>query len=330
MLTRLTLRGVLGPGSVALALIVLAGILLQLAGLLVGAAVMPSPATTARLLLALAPAALELALPVAFLVGMTVCFGRWHGEGTWIALRSSGVAGRGLLRPVLVPALLVGLAMAWTTHQLAPSGRRAAARGLADAASAVELVPGRFLELGQVVLHQPPGGGLLVSQGDAVLISASGALSSRPGGLLLELGPGEIRSLEGQPLAVSFDEATLPLPLRAADRRVELTERSGGELADLVARMRARGKDASYEHAVLLRRSTMPLVPLLLPLLALPLGLRWGGRPGHTIAVVVGYWALQRIGDAAVGSIGAHLSAALPLLGLAIAAAVLWAGWRDR
>jgi len=330
MLTRLTLRSIAGPGLVALALLALAGLLLRAAGLLLAAPAMPSPGDTLFLVLALLPAALEHTLPVAFLVGLMVGLGRWHAEGTWTALRSSGINGRRLLLPVLAPGVVLMLVMAATSHLLAPEGRRAAARGLADAAASVELAPGRFTELGGVVLHRPETGGLWVSQAEAVLVAREGTLSLRRDGLLLELTDGELLTLGSEPLTLIFERAALPIPVSSTGRRVELAERSDTELAALVDRMHSRSKDASYEHGVLLKRSTMPLLPLLLPLLALPLGLRWGGRPGHSLLVVVGTWTLLRIGDASVTVLGPHLAASLPLLGLALASAVLWAGWRDR
>ncbi len=330
MLTRLTLRSVLGPSLVALVLLALSGLALQAASLLLGSAVMPSLTDTLWLVLALLPSALELALPVAFLVGLAVGYGRWHGDGTWTALRASGVSGRGLLLPsLLLSAALAGV-LALTTHQLAPEGRRAASRALARAASAAELVPGRFLSVGETVLTEPPQGGLLLAQGEARLYARRGTLLPRDGGLLLELQEGQVLGPPEQGLLLSFEHASIPLPHPGGGRRVELAERSDAELAELVRRMRNRDKDASYEQSVLLKRSTLPLAALLLPLIALPLGLRWGGRPTGILGVVVGYWSLLRLGDAATSALGPHLSACLPALGLALAAAVLWASWRDR
>lgn len=330
MLTRLIIRSLTGPGLTALALLVLAGLLLQLAALLLGAAVVPSPGVIMAVLPRLLPAVLELTLPVAFLVGLMVGFGRWREEGTWIALRAAGVGGRRLLGPTLALGLAMGLLTGLCAHQLAPQGRRAAARQLAAAASAVELVPGRFLQLGDTVLHRPDEGGLLLAQGDAVLLAQEADLEQREGGLQLRLGQGRLLSRGADGLELSFERASVPLPLHQAGRRVELTERSGAELADLVERMRAQGRDPSYEHSILLKRTSATLLPLLLALLALPLALRWGGRPGHIMGVVLATWALQRIGDAGCLLLGPGLAAGLPALGLAALSALLWAGWRDR
>jgi lipopolysaccharide export LptBFGC system permease protein LptF len=330
MLTRLTLRSVLGPSLVALVLLAMTGLALQAATLLLGSAVMPSLGDTLRILLALLPAAMELALPIAFLVGLAVGYGRWHGDGTWTALRASGVAARGLLPAALLLGVVLAGALAWTTHQLAPEGRRGAARAVTRAASAAELVPGRFLSVGDTVLTEPPQGGLLLAHDEVRLYARRGALLPRDGGLLLELEGGQALGPWEHGLQLSFERASIPLPRAGGGRRVELAERSGAELAELVRRMDSKGKDASYEHAVLLKRSTLPLAALLLPLIALPLGLRWGGRPGGILGVAVGYWVLLRLGDAATSTLGPHLSACLPALGLALVAVVLWASWRDR
>ncbi len=330
VLSRLTARSLLGPSAAALVLLLVAGLLLQLSGLLLGSALIPGPGLLSLLVPALAPSALELALPVAFLVGLMAGYGRWHAEGTWIALRAAGLGGRRLVLPALIPAALVALLLATSTHLLAPAGRRAAARGLADAASAMELVPGRFVQAGEALLLRGDDGALLVASDRAASTARSGTLISREGGLLLRLEHGRIHGLSDQPLELDFATAEIPIPVTTSGRRVELAERSSAELAALVERMRGRGRDASYEHCVLLKRSTLPLVPLLLPLLALPLALRWGGRPSHSLLVVLGYWSLLRLGDLACHSIGAPLAACLPLLGLGLAAALLWLRWRDR
>jgi len=330
MLTRLTLRSMAAPAAAALFLLCAAGLLLEAAALVLRAAVTPGARTTLQASLVLLPAVLEYTLPVALLVGLCLAYGRWSTEGTWIALRASGVSGRRLLPAALLAGLLAALLMAATTHSLAPEGRRAAARTLQAASSEARLLPGHFVQLGEVLMRQDPAGDLLVISDELALVASSGRLEASSGGLVLELSAGRALATAGEQRRLSFDSATIPLALEQGSRRVELAERSASELSGLIARMRDRGKAASYERAVLLKRSTMPLALLVLPLLALPLGLRWRGQPSHMMAVVVGYWVLLRLGDQHCHALGPHLAAALPLLGLALAAALCWSRWRDR
>ncbi len=327
---RLTMLGLAGPTAVTLVLVCAAGLVLQATGLLLTTAVVPDLSTTLRICGGLLPAVLEYALPVAFLVGATVAYGRWKSEGTWVALRAAGVGGRRLLLPVLALGLIGALLLAGLAHHVAPAGRRGVSRELSEAHGHVKLLPGHFMQLRGVVLHRGLQGSLMVAEGDTVLVARQGSLEPREGGLLVRLNDGRAMGAGPDSATLAFDEALLPLPLSASGRRVELAERADAELSSLIGRMRDRGKQANYEQVLLLKRTTLPLAMLLLPWVCLPLGLRWGGKPSHTVAVAVGFWALVRIGDGACATIGAGPAAALPLLGLAIASLALWAGWADR
>lgn len=326
-LPRVVARGVLAPGGVALVLLMVAGAFTQAATVALRAPVMPGAAHLAGITARLLPSLLALALPAALLVGLLAGLGPWARDGTWTALRAAGLPGRRLLVPVLGPALLVAVVMAAVTHQVGPGGRRAAGRMLAEATAQVRLVPGRFVALDGTVLHRTEDGALAVFQGDRWLRAATGRVLPTADGLVLALEDGAGR---GGPWSVTFHTARVPLDGSAVGRRVELEERSDGELADLVRRMEQAGREAAYERAVLVKRTTLPLCALLLPLVALPLALRWGGRPGHGLLVVLGWWGLVRVGDGAVAVLGAGLAASLPLLGLAVTGVVLWATWRDR
>ena len=181
-----------------------------------------------------------------------------------------------------------------------------------------------------MMLHRLEGGGLVVAHGETVMVARQGTLEPREGGLALRLQQGRALGADQGGPALSFDEAVMPLPLGSQGRRVELAERSDAELNVLISRLTHRGKDASYQQALLLERTTQPLAALLLPLICLPLGLRWGGKPGHAMGVVIVYWALIRIADASCSAIGAGPAAVLPLAGLTVACVLAWTGWRDR
>jgi lipopolysaccharide export LptBFGC system permease protein LptF len=321
---------VLGPLGVALALLTGVGLLVQVGAALASAAAFPPVTAAAAVVGWLAPAALELALPLAFLVGWVVALGRWRDDGTWIALCTCGVPGRRLLRPAFFGALGLALPLAVLSHGLAPAGRRAAAARLVQACSEVELPPGGFLSLAGATLHRPLSGGVVVLLREGLLSSGRGNLEPRSGGVLLRLGPGE--ALPGGPKAptMRFEEALIPIPLSVVPRRIELTERSDAELRALVQQRAAAGQNDGFPSLILLKRSSQAFALLLLPAVALPLALRWRGRALPVLGIALFTWTLVRTGDGLVTRIGAWPAAALPVLGLLGLATVLWAGWRDR
>ena len=60
------------------------------------------------MLLLLVPQALAVTIPMAFLLGLLVAFGRLSGDSEWVALQACGVTLMRVLRPVLLLAVLVG------------------------------------------------------------------------------------------------------------------------------------------------------------------------------------------------------------------------------
>ena len=60
----------------------------------------------ARALLMLLPQALALTIPMAFLLGLLVAFGRLSGDSEWVAIQACGVSLARMLRPVLALALV--------------------------------------------------------------------------------------------------------------------------------------------------------------------------------------------------------------------------------
>ena len=90
------------------------------------------------------------------------------------------------------------------------------------------------------------------------------------------------------------------------------------------------GKDASFERMTLYKRAATPLSLPLLALLGLPLGVR-GVRPAvAALGVTLGWWALMRLCDQAVGALGPALAALRPPLALAAATAIAWLRWGER
>lgn len=146
---------------------------------------------------------------------------------------------------------------------------------------------------------------------------------------MLHLEQGSAAGLSAaSPWRMTF--ATAQLALRPDLPRVEVSERSGAALRDLIARMEAEGRDASVERMALYKRAALPLSLPLLTVLGLPLGVR-GVRPAAgAIAVTLLWWAVMRVCDQAVGSLGPLAAAGIPLVVLAGMVVVAWASWGDR
>ena len=72
-------------------------------------------------LLALAvPQTLAVTIPMAFLVGVLVAFGRLSGDSEWVAMQACGVSLYRMLRPVLLMAVLTWATTQWVTVEAAP------------------------------------------------------------------------------------------------------------------------------------------------------------------------------------------------------------------
>lgn len=289
---------------------------------------LPSGAALLTLAGCATPTVLGLVAPLACVVGLSGTLRRWRQEGQWTAVQAAGLGGRVLLGPALGFALAVG-GLCWVSaHHLEPAAR-AAARGLVT--EALRPRPGVPLQIGTVTLlaDAVDASGLTgvffaVDGPTWPRVGSARAASLAPGQLLLESG---VVHLPGPPQArVDFERLTLPLPV--PDHRVELNERSDAALAALIARMEARGRDAGYERAVLLKRSAWPVAAALLVLICPPLALRrralWPAVP------IVAYWGLVRGLDAGARAVGGGVAAWLPVALLGLAVAWTWGRWRER
>lgn len=78
-----------------------------------------------KLFLYLLPSFFVITLPLAFLLGILLGFGRLSADSEIIALKSSGISLYGLLRPVLLLAIAASLATAFLTLYAQPRGKSA-------------------------------------------------------------------------------------------------------------------------------------------------------------------------------------------------------------
>lgn len=72
----------------------------------------------------LLPTFFSITVPLAFLLGILLAFGRLSAESEFVALKASGVSLYTLLKPVLAIAVLCTLLTAWITISAEPAGKR--------------------------------------------------------------------------------------------------------------------------------------------------------------------------------------------------------------
>lgn len=314
-------------GAALVALLAVGGIALGAVEVL-RAPVTPDAAALGALALALGPVVMGSGLPLAALIGVVTVASHWREEGEWLALRAAGWGGRGLLPALLIASLSVGAASWALNHRLEPAARSEIRAALREG---VRPAPGKMLNLGgAAVLADAVEGdelrGLFFAREEAGGLVVGSAARGRIAGEALTLEDGELHAPGEPALAVRFETATIPL--EPPKSRVELVERSDEALAKLVARMEAAGQNASYEQAVLSKRSAWPLASALMVLLALPLAL--SGRAWAVAAAVLAYWAAVRGFDHAAQSVGGLVAAWGPPGMLGAVTAAVWALWRER
>ena len=95
----------------------------------------------------LLPTFFSITVPLSFLLGILLAFGRFSADSEFIALKASGVSLYNLLKPVLILALACSLLTAWLTVSVEPAGKSAFRSKLFQIASSrasVGIRPGVF------------------------------------------------------------------------------------------------------------------------------------------------------------------------------------------
>jgi lipopolysaccharide export system permease protein len=95
----------------------------------------------------LLPTFFSITVPLSFLLGILLAFGRLSADSEFIALKASGVSLYSLLRPVLVMAILFSMLTAWLTISVEPAGKTAFRSKIFEIASSrasVGIRPGIF------------------------------------------------------------------------------------------------------------------------------------------------------------------------------------------
>lgn len=105
---------------------------------------------------AIVPAFMEVAIPLATLLGVMLAFGRLSGDSEIIVMRGSGISILQLVRPILLFGLLCGAVSLYVTNSLSPWGFKLLSRTLFEIArskSTAGLEQGVFNKLGDMTLY---------------------------------------------------------------------------------------------------------------------------------------------------------------------------------
>lgn len=106
--------------------------------------------------LAIVPAFMEVAIPLATLLGVMLAFGRLSGDSEIIVMRASGISILQLVRPLLLFGLFCGTLNIVVSLHLSPWGFQVLSRTLFEIArskSTAGLEPGVFNKLGELTLY---------------------------------------------------------------------------------------------------------------------------------------------------------------------------------
>ena len=259
-----------------------------------------------RLVCYLLPPLLELVVPLAVLVGVTLAFSRMTSDGEVMALKACGVGVYRLLPPVLAAALVAGLATAWVATDLVPAGERASKQllfHLARERFARSLQPRTFNQVSgdfALYLERRAGTGksglwegvFAVDARDrsrpVILVAKQAEIAAGAGGQSLELHlwQGSLhQTMDEESRTVNFDSFRLSLPVPAprtvAGARLDQRDKRELSLAEL--RQAAAGVHDPARRAELVvefhKRLAVPLGAAILAVVGLPLGLL--ARPGR-------------------------------------------------
>jgi LPS export ABC transporter permease LptF/LPS export ABC transporter permease LptG len=126
LLDRYIVKEMLAPTGLGLLLFTFI-LLLQQITLLMGILIArsASASTILRVFLYLLPSIFAVTIPMAFLLGVLLAFGRLAADSEIVAMRASGVSPSRLLRPVILLSILAGGATFWTMAVALPAANQA-------------------------------------------------------------------------------------------------------------------------------------------------------------------------------------------------------------
>ncbi|OHB28339.1 MAG: LPS export ABC transporter permease LptF [Desulfuromonadaceae bacterium GWC2_58_13] len=306
-------------GLVIFTFILLMGRILKLVELVINKGV---PAVDiVKLFCYLLPSFLVITLPLAFLLGVMLGFGRLSADSEIVALKSSGISLFGLSRPVIVLAIAASLITGVLTLAAGPSGNRAFRQNIFQLASnraTIGIQPRVFNdEFDNLVLYASDTDerrgtleGVMISDQrvedtPSIILAQRGRVISDHENLTLtlRLDDGSIhRSSPGKDSyqIIKFTTYDLNLNMGEPLHKTENQPHKAADLktADLKTLLATQDLPAANRQKLAVefhKRFTYPLAPLIFALIGVPLGIqshRSGRNAGFSLSLIVflGYY----------------------------------------
>ncbi len=299
-----------------------------------------------QLFLYLLPTFFSITVPLAFLLGILLAFGRFSADSEFIALKASGISLYSLLKPVLLLAFCCSLLTAWLTIDVEPAGKSAFRSKLFEIATSrasVGIRPGIFNDdFSGIVLYargMDEQRGIMQhvfisdereGETPATISAKQGRFIPNPNNfsLTLRLSNGSIhRRPTGENHAtyqiIGFSTYDINLDIGRQLNSDEGRHRSRGELSwsELTeARHKATNATARFRFDVEKhKRVAIAFAPLVFALIGVPLGLqshRTGKGAGFAMALAVSliFYLLLSIAStlASKGMVPAEIALWLP------------------
>jgi lipopolysaccharide export system permease protein len=299
-------------GLVIFTFVLFMGRILRLVEMVVNKGV--PPLEIVKLFLFLLPTFLVITLPLAFLLGVLLGFGRLSADSELIALKASGVSLYGMMKPVLLFAVVTSLATGFMTIFAQPAGTsafRTQVFEIAASRASIGIQPRVFNEEfdGLVIyandVHERTGHmrGVLISDerlgtSPTVIFAEAGRIISNQEELILtlRLEEGSIhRSPPGHGpeiyQTINFELYDIILDFgrelaNAADRPRKIREMSLTELRHLRQETDVATERRAYTVEIH-KRFILPATPLLFALIGVPLGIQ-SSRSGRGGGFAIG------------------------------------------
>jgi len=283
---------------------------------------------TLRVLAFSLPHIVVLTLPISFLLGLLIAFGRLSADSEVVALRASGVDLSRLYRPVAVLAVAVSLVSLVLIHEAVPRTNRrlsemrlrlltfAVAQRIAPGVFSPEFAgksiyvddasPDRSLLTGLFVADRSPE-----AEGERLTLAPRGQLEidELEGRLWLRLDDASSHHVGTDPRKYDVSFGTVRYLLQETGARTDrpreklLREQRLDELLR-TARVTARSEvERRLAWVEIHKKFALPVAALVFGLVGLPLGLatRRGGRAAGfavSVVIVLGYYVLLAVGEA--------------------------------
>lgn len=279
-----------------------------------------------KLFLCLLPSFLVITLPLAFLLGVLIGFGRLSADSEVVALKSCGIGFYSMARPVIVLALLIcGLtaALTLTVNPAAETAFRTQLFNIATSRATIGLQPrvfndefdGLVLYASTIDSHADTLKGVLISDQrkgkvPSIILAQSGSIirDRKNLTLTLRLQNGDIhRRPKGhggetyQTIGFSTYDISLNMGRQPENRRRKVGELTWTELRRALHHSDSPSQRNRY-LAEMQERLALPFAPLVFVFLGLPLGIqshRSGRGSGFALALVVflTYYLLFSFGE---------------------------------